>query len=54
MANGMRQRDELDYEQTFAPIIKAVTIRIVLTLAVSNGWNLNQLDISNAFLHGFL
>lgn len=38
----------------FAPAVKTVTVRIVLSLAVSNGWGLNQLDISNAFLHRFL
>lgn len=54
VVNGMRQRDGLDYNQTFAPVVKPVTNRIVLALSVQNNWEVNQLDISNAFLHRFL
>lgn len=54
VANGFRQREGLDYEETFALVIKLISIRIVIALAVTNGWGLRQLDISNAFLHGFL
>jgi len=34
--------------------VKAATIRLVLSLAVSNNWSLRQLDVKNAFLHGLL
>ena len=34
--------------------MKPATIRLVLSLAVSQGWTLRQIDVSNAFLHGFL
>ena len=34
--------------------MKAATIRLVLSLAVSNNWSLRQLDVKNAFLHGLL
>jgi hypothetical protein len=44
----------LDYEDTFSPIVKPATICIVLSLAVSKGWSLRQLDVQNAFLHGIL
>ena len=40
--------------QTFSPVIKASTIRIVLTIAVSRGWDIQQIDINNAFLNGIL
>lgn len=54
VANGMHQIDGVDVQETFAPVIKPSTIRLVLFIVVSNGWKLRQLDVSNAFLHGHL
>jgi hypothetical protein len=54
VAKGFKQRYGLDYEDTFSPLIKPTTIRLLLTLAVTQGWNLRQLDVQNAFLHGVL
>jgi hypothetical protein len=44
----------VDYDETFSPVIKPATIRTVLTLAVSRGWPVHQLDVKKAFLHGTL
>jgi len=54
VAKGFKQRYCIDYEDTFSPVVKAATIRLVLSLAVSRNWCLRQLDVQNAFLHGFL
>ena len=45
VAKGFKQRYGLDYEDTFSPVVKAATIRLVLAIAVSRGWSLRQLDI---------
>jgi hypothetical protein len=44
----------MDYDETFSPIIKPVTVWTVLTLAISKGWPMRQFDVKNAFLHGTL
>jgi hypothetical protein len=38
----------------FNPVIKAATIQLILSLVVSKGWSLRQLDVQNVFLHGVL
>lgn len=38
----------------FSPVIKLVTIRLILTLTLINHWKIQQLDINNAFLNEFL
>jgi hypothetical protein len=54
VAKRFKQRYVIDYDDTFGPVIKMVTICIILSIVVSRGWSLGQLDIQNAFLHGYL
>ena len=54
VAQGFTQTQGLDYEETFAPVAKLNSIRILLSLAVNLDRKLHQLDIKNAFLNGDL
>ncbi|XP_074276256.1 uncharacterized protein LOC141600007 [Silene latifolia] len=51
---GNHQIEGLDYGETFAPVVKMVTVRIFLAIAAINKWELHQMDVHNAFLHGDL
>jgi len=54
VAKGFHQVHGFDFHETFSPVVKLVTIRVVLTLALSQGWDLFKLDVNNAFLNGLL
>ena len=42
VAKGFKQRYDIDYEDTFSPVVKAATIRLILSLAASNNWSIRN------------
>ncbi|XP_031278121.1 uncharacterized protein LOC116136587 [Pistacia vera] len=54
VAKGFQQTLGLDYFETFSQVVKPSTIRIIFTLTVSKGWDIQQVDVNNVFLNGIL
>ncbi|GKB17867.1 ribonuclease H-like domain-containing protein [Tanacetum coccineum] len=54
VANGSSQQLGVDFDETFSPVVKLVTIRTVFSLVVSRKWPIHQLNVKNDFLNGDL
>lgn len=54
VARGNEQEEGVDFLETFSPVIRTATIRTVLHVAVTKSWQIRQLDVQNAVLHGDL
>ncbi|RDX92154.1 hypothetical protein CR513_25774, partial [Mucuna pruriens] len=51
---GNRQVDDLDYNETFALVAKMAIVQTLLVVVAIKNWELHQIDVHNAFLHGDL
>jgi hypothetical protein len=54
VAKGYSQKYGVDFSEVYAPVARWDTIRTILSLAAHEKWNVFQLDVKSAFLHGEL
>lgn len=52
MAKGFHQSLSTDYTKTYSLVVKAQTIKIMMSISVSNGYKIQQVDINNTFING--
>ncbi|XP_047326713.1 uncharacterized protein LOC124930411 [Impatiens glandulifera] len=52
VAKGYVQKQGVDVEETFAPVAKLDTVRLILVIAAHRGWEIHHLDVKSAFLNG--
>eukprot|EP00253_Pinus_taeda_P015455 PITA_15455 len=52
VAHGFSQKEGIDYDEIFAPVARYTTIRSIIALVASQGWNLHHMDVKTTFLHG--
>lgn len=46
------QQLDFDFNETFSSVVKPTTICVILTLTLTNKWELQQIDVNNVFLNG--
>jgi hypothetical protein len=52
VARGFSQKEGEDYDETFAPVARYTSIRAIISLVTSMGWNLHQMNVKTSFLNG--
>ncbi|KAK8696391.1 hypothetical protein V6N13_001527 [Hibiscus sabdariffa] len=51
---GYRQKEDLDYFETYSPVSRITSIRMILVIAALQNLEAHQMDIKTAFLNGEL
>ncbi|KAJ6917850.1 Retrovirus-related Pol polyprotein from transposon RE1 [Populus alba x Populus x berolinensis] len=54
VVKGYAQMFGVDFFETFAPVARLDTIRMLFALAAQNDWTIHQMDVKSAFLNGYL
>ncbi|KAF8701274.1 Reverse transcriptase (RNA-dependent DNA polymerase), partial [Rhizoctonia solani] len=51
VAQGFSQQPGIDFDETFAPVVRLDSIQLLLSIANQNDWDIQQLNVNSAYLH---
>ena len=54
VAHGFSQKEGIDYEETFSPIVRYTSIRTIMALAAKTKWKLHPMDVKTTFLNSVI
>lgn len=54
VAKGYNQKYGRDFYESFSLVARAVTVRLLVAIAAARKWQLYQIDVNNAYHHGYL
>jgi hypothetical protein len=54
VARGFSQVEGVDYDETFAPVARYMSIRSIIAIAAKMGWRIHEMDVKTAFLKDFI
>jgi Reverse transcriptase (RNA-dependent DNA polymerase) len=54
VVHGYKQAYGIDYDETWAGVVRAISVRALLARAAAKGYYVGQMDVTTAFLHGAL
>jgi hypothetical protein len=54
VARGFSQIEGIDYDETFAPVARYTSIKIIKAIAAEMDWKIHQMDVKTTFLNGFI
>jgi hypothetical protein len=54
VARGFLQREGIDFNDTFTPVVRMESVRLLLALAGQEGWRVHHMGVKSAFLNGDL
>jgi len=54
VAKGYNQEEQIDYDETYAPVARLEAVRLLLAFSCMSGFKLFQMDVKCAFLNGYI
>ena len=54
VAQGFSQKPDIDYEETFSPVMNAITYHFLISLAIPGGLDMHLMNVITTYLYGFM